>query len=250
LKLDWSTFVLEIINFLILVWLLKRFLYRPVLDVIDKRQKKIAAELNQAASEQQQAQDLKQRYETRLADWAREKSEALDGLEQDISLERTKRLQQLDDELEQQALKNQIRNQQQQQEWRNRVETEALQLAGTFAARLLQTLAGPDLDRRLQQLFIDQLATLPPEAITKAGQDGYSDRIEVTSAAPLDEARQQQIRQALQQRFGLATGRWEFRHDEQLLAGLRVSIGGWVLHANLRDELRFFSDAAAVHDQP
>lgn len=34
---DWTTFILEIINFLILIWILKHFLYRPVLKVISER---------------------------------------------------------------------------------------------------------------------------------------------------------------------------------------------------------------------
>lgn len=37
MQIDWTTFVLEIVNFLALVWLLKRFLYTPVLDVLARR---------------------------------------------------------------------------------------------------------------------------------------------------------------------------------------------------------------------
>ena len=37
MELSWSTFILEAINFLVLVWILKRFLYKPVLDVIERR---------------------------------------------------------------------------------------------------------------------------------------------------------------------------------------------------------------------
>ena len=43
MELSGSTFVLEIINFLILVWILKRFLYKPVLGVIAKRRKSMTA---------------------------------------------------------------------------------------------------------------------------------------------------------------------------------------------------------------
>jgi len=45
-------------------------------------------------------------------------------------------------------------------------------------------------------------------------------------------------------KLGDSDGQWQFTQDESLIAGLRVSIGGWTLHANLRDELRFFSEAA------
>ena len=37
MELDWTTFILEIINFLVLVWILHRFLYQPVMNVIAQR---------------------------------------------------------------------------------------------------------------------------------------------------------------------------------------------------------------------
>jgi len=37
MRIDWSTLALQLVNFAILVWLLERFLYRPVLKVVDAR---------------------------------------------------------------------------------------------------------------------------------------------------------------------------------------------------------------------
>jgi F-type H+-transporting ATPase subunit b len=42
--IDWFTVGAQALNFLILVWLLKRFLYKPILDAIDAREKRIAAD--------------------------------------------------------------------------------------------------------------------------------------------------------------------------------------------------------------
>jgi F-type H+-transporting ATPase subunit b len=50
--IDWFTVGAQLLNFLILVWLLKRFLYKPILDGIDAREKHIAAELADAAAKQ------------------------------------------------------------------------------------------------------------------------------------------------------------------------------------------------------
>jgi len=245
-ELDWTTFLLEVINFLILVWLLKRFLYQPVLNEIEKRRQKIKADLLQAAAEQDEARALKSQYEARLVDWEREKRTAFDALRQKLDQEREKRLQQLDNEMEQQRLKHQARDQQQQAQWRTQAESEALQLGSAFAARLVQGLAGPELDRRLQQLFLEQFGALPESTLNefRKGRQDDTVSVEVLSATPLDAAQQQVIRQALEQKLAPIEARWQFRQDEKLIAGLRVSIGSWVLQANLQDELRFFSEAA------
>lgn len=246
MELDWTTFLLEVINFLILVWLLKRFLYQPVLEVIGKRRQKIQAELLQAATTQDKASELREQYETRLVEWEQEKRAAMEALAQKIARERERRLREIDEELEQQRLKHQARDQQQQVMWRSQAEAGALQLGSAFAARLLGELAGPELDKRLRQLFVDQLQALPRSELERLreGWQGSSSTVEILSAAPLDAAQQDVIRQALEQAFGPGKGAWQFDIDKNLIAGLRVSVGDWILQANLQDELRFFSEAA------
>lgn len=70
MTINWFTVAAQIINFLILVWLLKRFLYQPVLDAIDAREQKISEQLRDAAAQQEEAQQSqkilhneKQRFE-------------------------------------------------------------------------------------------------------------------------------------------------------------------------------------------
>ena len=69
--IDWFTVVAQAVNFIILVWLLKRFLYKPILDAIDAREKRIAAEL--ADADAKKAEALKER------DAFLRKNEAFDG---------------------------------------------------------------------------------------------------------------------------------------------------------------------------
>ncbi len=54
--IDWFTVGAQAVNFLILVWLLRRFLYGPILEAIDAREARIAAELADAQAKQAQAQ--------------------------------------------------------------------------------------------------------------------------------------------------------------------------------------------------
>jgi F-type H+-transporting ATPase subunit b len=68
--IDWFTVGAQILNFLILVWLLKHFLYKPILDAIDARERRIAAELADAAAKQAAADKERDEF--------RNKSKALD----------------------------------------------------------------------------------------------------------------------------------------------------------------------------
>lgn len=71
-----STLIWEIINFVLLLWLLKRVLYRPITEMIDKRKNKIKDELNEAARKKEEAEKLKETYELELKT-AREKAQQI-----------------------------------------------------------------------------------------------------------------------------------------------------------------------------
>src|ERR1700685_1084720 len=53
--IDWFTVAAQALNFIILVWLLKRYLYKPILNAVDAREKRIAAELADADAKKAEA---------------------------------------------------------------------------------------------------------------------------------------------------------------------------------------------------
>ena len=65
MPIDWFTVVAQAINFLILVWLLKRFLYKPILHAIDEREKGIAAQLAQAEAKKAERKRSATTFSTR-----------------------------------------------------------------------------------------------------------------------------------------------------------------------------------------
>ena len=66
--IDWFTVVAEVVNFLILMWLLQHFLYQPVLDAIDAREQRIANQMQAAEQAQANAAAERNEYERRPAE--------------------------------------------------------------------------------------------------------------------------------------------------------------------------------------
>ena len=66
--IDWFTVGAQALNFIILVWLLKRFLYKPILNAVDAREKRIAAELADADAKKAEAQKRARRVPTEERD--------------------------------------------------------------------------------------------------------------------------------------------------------------------------------------
>ncbi len=61
--IDWFTVGAQVLNFLILVWLLQHFLYKPILAAIDAREKRIADQLAGATAKQADAQKERNEFE-------------------------------------------------------------------------------------------------------------------------------------------------------------------------------------------
>ncbi|WP_455217710.1 F0F1 ATP synthase subunit delta [Kaarinaea lacus] len=247
MELSWSTFLLEIINFLVLVWILKRFLYRPVMEIIEKRRNNIEDSLNQAKKLHSEAELQQQQYENRLADWEREKQHARDQLAEELQVERNKLFQQLNTELTNERQKAAVIEQRQQIEMQQHLQEKALTQGARFAAKILHSVASVEVQNKLIEMLLTQLAQLPEEHITSLQHNCKKpmDKIIISSAFVINTEQQQALRQALQ-KFCDPDIDIEYNQDAELIAGLRVTLGSWVLRLNLQDELSGF--AALSHE--
>lgn len=245
MELDWSTVALEILNFLVLVWLLKHFFYRPVLAVIEKRRADTEAVIATARQQATDAEALKADYTARLAALAAERELAMARLSDEIAAERERRLQALNAELATERERQQMLQAREQAERTAALTREAMQLAARFAGRLCERLASPALETRLLLMAREEIQAAPGgtrDALCAALQ-AMSEPVRFTTAFPLDAETQAACIASLAEFAGQPI-RAEFSVDPSLLAGLHIQAGAWTLAANLRDELVFFAEAA------
>ena len=244
MELDWTTFILELINFLVLLWILNRFLYRPVINVIAQRKAAIKKTLSDAETIRSDAQALQVQYENRLTEWERERDKARTQLREEVGVERTRLLEDLRAELAREREKAAAVEQRRMKDFMQQTEAAAIAQAGTFASRLLFRLSGPELEQRIIDKVLQDLPRVSESQMQVIRSAPSETRLamKITTAYPLDKAQRENLRQACR----TLTGRevtCEFLEDRDLIAGVRVSYGSWVLRANVQDELSFFSEA-------
>ena len=237
--------MLEAINFLILIWILKRFLYKPVLEVISNRKAVIEKSKTDAESLFNDAEKLQQRYQNRLVEWDKELQAARHSLTLEIEAERANKTISFKKDLEKERQKvkaseaNRLANERQQ------IEATAMAHAAKFAASLLKHVACQDVEFRLVELVINQLSNLPSEQVdlvrNSSGQ--LPDEILVVSAYPLADDQRLQFKQALRDLLSLNIP-VRFEQDVDLLAGARIGVGDWILGINIQDELKGMNELA------
>lgn len=243
MELSWSTFVLEIVNFLVLVWILKRFLYRPILDVIARRRSAIEEKLAEAHRLTEEARVLEAQYTGRLADWDAERQRARDSLAAELEKERARRLAELAAELETERHRTEAAAERRLAEQTSAAEQQALVQAAGFATRLLALAAGPELESRLVAMLIGELRSLPEDrrVVLREQWGEPPTAIDVATAFEPETALSEALEAVLRDVSGLDVP-VRYRRDDALVAGAVVEIGAWVLSACVRDELKAFTE--------
>lgn len=241
MELSWTTFVLEAVNFLLLVWLLKRLFYAPVKRAIAERRATVQKMLQDAEHAQHEAGNLKSKYEGRLQEWEQEKERQREEFRKELNDERNRQLKAIESSVRMEQEKAEARERKRAAERRANDQKQAVKQALEFTSRLLADLATQELEGSIVDLTVKHIASgaarLSAGSGLKAQEAGP---VTVRSAYPLTETRRNILTAALKQQLG-DTLPVIFEVDKGLLAGLEIAAGSYVLRANLRDELEYFS---------
>jgi len=246
MELSWTTFLLEAINFLILVWLLKRLFYVPVKKAIAARRLAVQQTLEHAEATKQQAEALKAQYEARLHDWEAEKEVQREAFRKELNDERARQMKAIEAAVSAEREKAEALEKEEAAKRRAQVETEAIKQALEFVSRLFHEVASPELEAKIVELVTKHMSAQGGEEFSTFHTGNHVPAVRVRSAYSLSEQQRKSLSAALKQKLGsdIPIG---FEVNPKLMAGVEIAAGSVVLRANLRDELEYFA-AASNHE--
>lgn len=240
---DTTTFVLEILNFLVLMWLLKRFFYKPVQAAIAARQQNVQKILDDAHSERTRAESLRAEYQQYLQGWETERDSKRQALEQSLTEERERQMTRIraaaaDEKARLDALCDKERD-----AMRSELQVQARQDSLVFLSRLMQRLTSPTLDAEWVRVLNEDLLQLSTDqkANLKQAAEDSGRQLLVQSAFPLPEDLLAQLVASVQKGLEIQL-QVQTEIVPELVGGLRLGIGSQRLHLNLQDELAYFRD--------
>jgi F-type H+-transporting ATPase subunit b len=245
--INWFTVFAQAVNFLILVWLLKRFLYKPILNAIDAREKGIATQLAQAeakvAEAQKERDDFRQKNQvfdqqraallTKATDEAKvERQRLIDEAKKDADALRAKR---------QAALESEQRNLDQEiVRW-----TQKQVFAITRKA--LTDLAGTSLEERMGDVLVGRVRALNDEAkeqLTTAFKSS-DHQVSVHSTFELPPAQKSAIESAVKETFA-SDAQVQFETAPDLICGIDLSTNGHKVSWSIADYLATLEKSAGA----
>ena len=236
--IDWFTVGAQALNFIILVWLLKRFLYKPILNAVDAREKRIAAELADADAKKAEAQKERDDYQHKNEEFDQQRAALLSKATDEAKAARQRLLddaRKAADALSakrQEALRSDANTL--NQAIRRRTQEEVF----AIARKALTDLATASLEERMSEAFTRRLRAIDgkaKEGIAAALKTGSEPAV-VRSAFDLPEAQRAAIQKALNETFS-AEVPVRFETAPDVISGIELTTSGQKIAWSIADYL-------------
>ncbi len=234
MQIDWITVAAQIVNFLVLVWLLQHFLYGPVTRAMQRRAQRIAERLREAAASKADAEAEAQNY--------RDKQEELESRRESLLAEAQERADQERKFLES-AAREEVEDR--RQEWLHQlaeqeerflrdIRRQAAEQFYRLNRQALAELANADLESQVISVFIEKLEEVDKEVRRKAGKGAIDtgNRVTVVSRFEISANDKRRITKAIHETISDGA-EVDYRLSDDIGCGIEVKAGSQTIAWNV-----------------
>jgi len=233
--IDWFTVFAQIVNFLILIWLLKKFLYGPIITAMDRREEKIASRLREALEKRNEAAKEIELYRQKNSEISKRRQELLrragqeaDRLRKELIIDARKKADEARKRWHEAVG-------QEKQSFLKDMKKRAGRQVYAIARRALADLSGSDLERRIAAVFIKRIKGLSSEMRRRLSA-GIGQEVVISSAFELAGDEKEKIKLAIHDELARDVNvRYETSPD--LICGIELNSSGFLLGWSLREYL-------------
>ena len=232
--IHWPTIIAQVFNFLLLVFLLRFFLYKPIIRAMDKRRTEIESGYGEAEKKQAEADQLASSYQQKQQELEDGRTDLLRQAEADAERRHQELTSQARAEVDRQRSRWEEELRREQDGFLQRLRRRAGEQVCTIARRTLADLSDSELERRMVEVLIRQVQDLDEQERRQMAQAiGEDDGVlTVTSAFEMGDEVRQQLTEALHQGVAPET-------SADLVCGVEVKAAGreisWTVVGYLQD---------------
>ncbi len=242
--IDWFTVTAQVINFLVLVYLLKRFLYGPIIRAMDEREKKIALSLEGARKKKEEADLEAEDYRRKNREFDDRREEMISQIKEEAEARRKDLINEARNQVDADRTRwyGAIRKEKETflQDLRRRAGMQTC----AISRRVLKDMADVDLDGQIIHLFIKRLRSLNEDELEalKESIRQSPQKISVRSAFKIPGKMAGEIKEVLQnQAAGHVDVRFEISPD--LICGIELKFHGRRISWNVADYLETLEES-------
>jgi len=230
--IDWFTVLAQIINFLILIYLLKRFLYGPIIRAMEEREKKMVADQDRAKNAEKEAERMSSELERERQALISSKESLLAEAKAEVDSWRENKLEASKEEIEALRKSWMDRLNDDRQTFLNALKRRIAEQIIVISDKVLKDLANENLEQQIIKVFLEKVSEKKEEFIEK----DLDRTVSIQSGLPLSEDQVQGIRERIGQLFSL-TSPIQFDISPDLGMGIQIIAGDLKVAWNLVEYL-------------
>ncbi len=238
MKIDWFLFFSQVVNFLILVALLKHFLYNRIVKVMDEREENIASRLDEADSKKTEADEELEKYRQKKQELDEKKTQILNEAKEESDQKKKELLQTAREEVESVRSKWKKSVEQERQDFLSELRKKVAGQVYSISRRVLQDLSNKELEEQVIRIFlkrIDQLDDAEKKELAKLVQKS-EEKIVINSSFELAEAIREKITVTVKKVFS-KKAKLNFDVTRNLVCGIELKLNGKKVGWNVYDYL-------------
>ncbi len=242
MSIDWITVAAQVANFLVLIWLLKRFLYRPILDGIDAREREIAERMGEAEEMRAAAAAAKSDFEARSGSLRAGRRELLEATRDSAEQERITLLAEARERLALEQAGHAEQRAEQAVRYREELQREGARALLSLTRKALKDLADDQLENRIVAHAGKRLVSVAEELREASGDSLHAVAL---THEPLPEETRERLREQVAALIpGVTTS---FQTEPTQAPGLILRLGGaqvgWTVDSYIDDLDAVLADA-------
>lgn len=249
MEIDQLTFFAQIANFLVLVYLLKKFLYGPILNAMEARDTLIQNRMQAASDVEAEAKGIRTEYETRLAELESQRESRLRETREEIETWRQETLRQIREEVERTRTDWHAAVEREHGRFLQELRDRAVVQVHSIARQSLLALADEELEARILSVFEKQIETLDDSSCADliAGLKTADGSLRLRTAFDVNADRRARLTASLRQAIPeTSSSELHFEIDPALICGVELIAGNHKLAWNLDDYLQALEQAFSV----
>lgn len=236
--IDWFTVIAQLFNFLLLVWLLKRFLYKPIMAAVDQREKNIQEELENAQHQMEKAELLNQDYTGQLQNFNQKREALMNEAIQEASNTKQRLLEETKKELTRLKEKQSALLKDQEESYQNDLVRKAQTEIFQIARKALLDLSSEEIEKQMFTVFLSRLNHLSEEERDKLNYTLADSHFKVIfkSSYGLDDPQKSTLTD-LMKNIALHHVTLIFVEESSLISGFELMTGDFKLSWNFEEYL-------------
>jgi F-type H+-transporting ATPase subunit b len=239
MEIDWLTVAAQVVNFLVLVYLLKRFLYRPVTQAMARREERIAERVREGREREEQAERERERLHQRLEKLEERRDAILGQAREEAEEERRRLLEEAREEAEGARRRWREQAQAEKDHFLEELRRRTCEGFQELARKALDDLADADLEEQMVRTFLERLKGLDKD--TRRRLTESDEPVAVATSFALDSGGRRRVTRAIHEHLESEV-EVEYGESAELLCGIELTASGRRLGWSLADYLDRFEN--------